>query len=96
MSLNNSAITEFNINNSGWGTGSSVTVNAGDNVVLSANPNGLVSYTWTGPNGFSQLGAAGGDVLVSSAITSAQAGTYTVVLKDANNCTTTKTITSRC
>ncbi len=90
--LTNSAVTEYFVNNT-WYQGSSVTVNAGTSLILSANPNSLVSYTWTGPNGFSQLGNTGGDVLVSSAITTAQAGVYTVVLKDANNCTATKSIT---
>jgi hypothetical protein len=90
--LTNSAVTEYFLN-SVWSQGSSVTVDAGTSLTISANPNGLPSYSWTGPNGFAQAGGAGGDVLVSSAITTAQAGVYTVVLKDANNCTATKSIT---
>jgi spore coat protein A, manganese oxidase len=88
----NSAVTEYNINNVAWVTASSVTVNVGARLSISANPNTLPSYTWTGPNGFAQTGTTGGDVLVSAAITTAQAGTYTVVLKDASGCTATKSI----
>ncbi|MDZ7876603.1 MAG: HYR domain-containing protein [Saprospiraceae bacterium] len=88
----NSTATEYLVNGV-WVIGSSVTVNAGSNLVLSATPNGLASYMWSGPNGFSKWGSSNGDVSVSSAITTAQAGVYTVMLKNANNCTVIKSIT---
>jgi HYR domain/Secretion system C-terminal sorting domain len=89
--LSNSAITEYFINNT-WYTGSSVTVNTGTSLIISANPNSLVSYIWTGPLGFYKIGNSGGDVSVSSAISKAQAGTYTVTMKDNLGCTASKSI----
>ncbi len=88
----NSVVTEYYTNKS-WHTGSSVSVDLGTSLTLSANPNGLAYYQWTGPNGFAKAGAAGGDVLVSSAITADQEGNYTVTLKDTKGCVATKTIT---
>jgi glucose/arabinose dehydrogenase len=89
--LTNSAGTKTNVNNAGWVTNTTVTVNTGTSLSLGANPSGLASYVWTGPASFSKTGTAN-EVVVSTAVTTAQAGNYTVVMTDANNCTATKTI----
>ncbi len=87
-------VCEANQDDAGWQNLSNcaVTACAGSKLALSVNPNGLPSYQWSGPNGFSTNGNSGGDALISSNITSAQAGTYTVVLTDANGCTASKSI----
>ncbi len=89
-----STVCEANINNAGWQNLSNcaISVCTGDNVVLSVNPNSLASYQWSGPGGFSATGNSGGDVLISSSITTAKAGTYTVTLTDANGCTAVTSI----
>ena len=89
-----SVVTEYNINNSGWYVGSTVTVNLGANLVLSANPNGAASYKWTGPNGFAQTTTgSGGDILVSTAVSAIHAGTYTVQVQAAiGTCVASKSI----
>ena len=58
------------------------TINAclGQNLWLSVNPNNLTNgpATWTGPNGFSTTSLnSGNDILVTSALTTSQAGVYT-------------------
>nr|MCU0345739.1 HYR domain-containing protein [Saprospiraceae bacterium] len=87
-------VCESNINDAGWVIQNNCTVTActGDRLFLSVNPNGLASYNWSGPNGFTASGNAGGDAHISNSITSAQAGTYTVTMTDANGCTGTRSI----
>ncbi|MBI1228411.1 MAG: HYR domain-containing protein [Bacteroidetes bacterium] len=87
-------VCEANVNNGGWYTLSNCTlsVSAGDDVKLSVNPNGLASYQWSGPNGYTATGNNGGDAMISNSITAAQAGTYTVTMTDANGCTAAKSI----
>lgn len=88
-------VCEYRVNaTGGWNGGDcSAEVCVGDELVISVNPNGLPSYDWTGPNGFSGKGAGGGDILVSSNINNTHAGTYTVVATDNNGCEATKSIT---
>ncbi len=88
-------VCEYRINASGgWNNGDcSAEVCVGDELVLSANPNGLPSYQWTSPNGFSGKGGNGGDILVSNNINSTHAGTYTVVATDDKGCEAIKTLT---
>lgn len=90
----NNVVCESNVNDAGWVTQNScaVSVCVGNKVILSVNPNGLPSYQWSGPNGYTATGNSGGDALVSNSITAAQAGTYTVTLTDANGCTASKSI----
>ena len=56
---------------------------------LQLSASGGVSYTWFGPNGFTQTGQT---VLVPG-VTSVNAGSYTVVVTDATGCTATTTTT---
>jgi|GEM_PF-1569465 len=89
-----STVCEANINSTGWQVLNNCAISActGDNVVLSVNPNGLASYQWSGPGGFTATGNSGGDVLIASSVTTAKAGTYTVTLTDANGCTAVTSI----
>lgn len=89
-----STVCEANVNNTGWQTLNNCTLSVctGDNVVLSVNPNSLASYQWSGPGGYTATGNTGGDVLISSSITAAQSGTYTVTVTDANGCTAVTSI----
>ncbi len=66
----------------------SITVNAGTALTLSVNPS--VATNWTGPNGFTSTN--NNDPLISSAITTTQAGVYNATLVY-NGCTYTKSIT---
>ncbi|MEM6318183.1 MAG: GEVED domain-containing protein, partial [Bacteroidota bacterium] len=85
-------VCEYNVNNSGWvANDCTVEVCEGDNLRLSANPNGQ-SYSWSGPNGYSGTGNTNGDVLIANSITAAQAGAYTVTITNGNGCVTTTTI----
>jgi len=68
-----------------------VTVDAGDDLDLSVNPNGADSYAWVGPNGFTATGSAGGDIHIPN-ITANEAGNYTVTI-DVDGCVKTQTIT---
>ena len=57
-------------------------VNVGDDVALSINPNTFpAGYTqeWEGPNGFT---ATGNDAFISSSITAAHEGNYTVIISN--------------
>ncbi|MGC8823978.1 MAG: gliding motility-associated C-terminal domain-containing protein [Bacteroidales bacterium] len=60
----------------------------GGTLTLSALPNGMVSYSWTGPNGYS---SSIQNPTVTSSATSAHAGTYTLTVVDGNGCSDTKT-----
>ncbi len=51
---------------------------------------GTLAYSWSGPNSFSQTG----DTQEISSATTAAAGTYTVIVKDINNCADTSTTTA--
>jgi gliding motility-associated-like protein len=55
----------------------------GNTLSLSALPNGMSSYSWTGPNGFISNTQ---NPTVSSSATAAMAGTYKLVITDANGC----------
>ncbi len=59
----------------------------GDALILSALPNGMVSYSWTGPNGFT---SSIQNPTVTSSANSTHQGTYTLTITDANGCTDTK------
>ncbi len=87
-------VCEANVNDAGWQnlTTCGVSVCVGNKVILSVNPNGLATYQWSGPNGFTATGNTGGDALISNSITAAQGGNYTVTMTDASGCTATKTI----
>ena len=65
----------------------------GQQLELAVNPNGLVSYVWLGPNGFSGNGNNDGNILISNSITQSMSGTYTVTATDNNGCTANKDIT---
>jgi gliding motility-associated-like protein len=54
---------------------------------LTCNPNGLI-YNWTGPNSYTSTSQ---NPTIAGVI-AADAGVYTVLVKDANNCTNTATI----
>ena len=86
-------VCEARVNNGAWQTLSTcaITVSAGQRLELGANPNGLSSYQWRGPNGFSGAGNSDGNILISSAITASQAGDYTVTA-NINGTTSSKTI----
>ncbi|SMO45134.1 gliding motility-associated C-terminal domain-containing protein, partial [Saccharicrinis carchari] len=59
----------------------------GEDVTLSALPNGMVTYSWTGPGSFTS--AAQNPSL--SAVSLTDAGTYTLTVTDANTCQATAT-----
>ncbi|MEM4326450.1 MAG: SBBP repeat-containing protein, partial [Candidatus Pacearchaeota archaeon] len=54
----------------------------GDNLSLSGLPNGMSSYNWSGPNGFSS--AMQNPTLAN--VTTANAGVYTLTVVDGNGC----------
>ena len=87
-------ICEYNTG-SGWTTDDDCVVNvcSGSSLSLSVNPNGMSSYTWSGPNGFSGTGDKDGNILISNAITTAFNGVYSVTAADNKGCTSTKSIT---
>ncbi len=65
--------------------GENVTLNASGNL----SPNTILTYTWTGPNGFSFTGTGPGDGPFSatvSAISANGAGTYTLTLSTDTGC----------
>jgi gliding motility-associated-like protein len=57
---------------------------------IGAMPNGMQSYSWTGPNSF----AASGQIqsIGAANVVSADAGTYTLLVTDKNKCTNTTTV----
>lgn len=59
----------------------------GGTLTLSALPNGMTSYSWTGPNGYS---SSSQNPTVTASATSAHAGTYTLTVVDGNGCSDTK------
>ena len=95
--VNNVAINlicEYKINGTYWVQNDcSMDICAGNKLELSVNPNGLSSYAWTGPNGFSYTSNSSSDVLISNNITTAMAGTYTAIATDANGCSGVKQFT---
>ncbi|MFY7884273.1 MAG: hypothetical protein ACOVOV_05450, partial [Dolichospermum sp.] len=50
-----------------------------------ANPNTGLTYSWTGPNGFTGSNQTGINILVSNSATTAMAGIYTLTITDATN-----------
>ncbi|MEM9933578.1 MAG: PA14 domain-containing protein [Bacteroidota bacterium] len=86
---------EYNLNDEGWRpiSGNTLNVETGDKLLLSANPNGQKSYTWTGPANFSKTGNNNGDVLVANGIAANMAGTYEVTLTYTNDCVKKKSFT---
>ncbi len=69
----------------------SVTICSKSNLELSVNPNTFTGYSqsWSGPNNYT---ATGNDAFISSSVTAANAGTYTVTISN-GTCTATKSIT---
>ncbi|MCC6727380.1 MAG: HYR domain-containing protein, partial [Saprospiraceae bacterium] len=89
-------VCEANVNDGPWLTLTNCTLDvcAGSRVFLSAAPQNMASYQWTGPNGFSGAGYPGyGDIHISESISSANAGNYTVVVTNSSGCTASKVIT---
>ena len=95
--VNNVAINlvcEYKINGTYWVQNDcAVDICIGNKLELSVNPNGLSSYAWTGPNGFSYNSNNSSDVLISNNITTTMAGTYTAIATDANGCSGVKQFT---
>lgn len=60
----------------------------GDPLTLTGGPNGMATYAWTGPAGFT---SALQSPLVSASATPAMAGTYTLTVTDLNGCTDSET-----
>ncbi|MCB0658999.1 MAG: hypothetical protein KDC57_22805, partial [Saprospiraceae bacterium] len=87
-------VCEYN-DGSGWQSENDCIVDIceGTSLTLSANPNGLRSYQWSGPNGFSGSGNSDGNILISNAITTVQQGIYTVTVTDNQGCLATTSIT---
>ena len=84
---------EYNINGGGWIKNCSVQINQGQSLSLSVNPNNLLKYQWTSPNGFSGIGSAGGDVLISNSVNASHSGVYTVEATNSSGCVESKNIT---
>ena len=82
---------EHRINGTGsWNPGiSSVEICEGQQLELGANPNGLTSLQWSGPNGFN---GTGDGILLSNSVTPAMSGDYIVIGTDAGGCAATTTI----
>jgi len=55
---------------------------SGSNISLSGLPNGMITYSWSGPGGFSSTAQ---NPIISSALVSAT-GTYILTVTDANGC----------
>ena len=62
----------------------------GSTLTLTGGANGMTSYAWTGPNGFTSNEQS---PTVSDSATAAMSGTYTLTVTDANGCTNTATTT---
>ncbi|HVP13773.1 MAG TPA: hypothetical protein VMV94_21535, partial [Phycisphaerae bacterium] len=56
----------------------------GGTLTLTGGPDGMTSYAWTGPDGYT---SAEQSPTVSASATTAMAGDYTLVVTDANGCT---------
>ena len=84
---------EKNINNTGWSNDGDCSINVcvDDHVNLSVNPNGLASYEWEGPDGFS-LTSSSSDALIANSFELADAGIYSVTATDSYGCTATTAI----
>lgn len=54
-----------------------------DQLQLSGSPNGMASYSWTGPNGFT---SSAQNPIVSSSATLAMNGVYTLTVTNSNGC----------
>jgi uncharacterized repeat protein (TIGR01451 family) len=61
-------------------------------LTLSADPNYMASYDWTGPNGFTGAGNNLGRILISNSLDVSDSGDYTVIVTDLNGCTASNTI----
>ncbi|MCA1747598.1 MAG: hypothetical protein LC655_07865, partial [Bacteroidales bacterium] len=55
----------------------------GTSLTLTGGPNGMATYAWTGPNGFS---SSDQNPLVSASATLSMAGEYTLTVTDGNGC----------
>ena len=86
---------EYHLNGSGWRrmAGTTFTVKAGDKLYLSSNPNGMKSYVWNGPNGFTKNGNRNGDILLANEIQPNMSGEYEVTLTYNNGCVKKKSFT---
>ena len=60
----------------------------GSTLTLTGSPNGMTTYSWTGPNSYSSNMQS---PTVSTSATAAMAGTYTLTVTYANGCTDTET-----
>jgi hypothetical protein len=80
--------TKYKIDAGSWTYDSVVYVCAGQKLYLGIYPNSFNSISWTGPNNFSSTIS---HPLITSSVTSAHAGTYTVTASN-GSCSTTKNI----
>jgi len=62
----------------------------GNSVNLTGGPSGMAGYLWTGPNGFTSTLQ---NPQVSASASTLMAGTYTLIISDANGCTDTELTT---
>ncbi|MHB8403530.1 MAG: nidogen-like domain-containing protein [Bacteroidia bacterium] len=84
----NTVTTLVTINTIAAPTATSNTPCANQALSLTCLPNGLANYAWAGPNSYT----SSIQNPIRTGVTASAAGTYTVVIHDINNCTSTTTI----